>query len=261
MWLFAQFNLPTLFFLFCALVYLIPLRSAAKRLFGSYWTLGFLFIIANVSFYGFAVNGIRNGMGMSMFILAVTMRGWLAWVFMGLAIGFHASLMLPVAAYVVAKRHLNIRWALRLWVGCLFISLLVPGVAGFVAGLVPVDDRLEQYIALGDAYADQFSSAGFRWDFVLYSAFPIGIGLFFFRRKRQLDDFYRRLFSTYVLVNAAWLLLIGVPFSNRFAYLSWGFMGLICAYPLIKWKLFKQQQFIFTGSLIIFSGLSYVYQL
>ena len=261
MWLFAQFNVPTLFFLFCALVYLIPLRSATKRLFGSYWTLGFLFIIANVSFYGFAVNGIRNGMAMSMFILAITMKNWRAWILMALAIGFHASLMLPVAAYVATKRYFNIRWALRFWVGCLFISLFIPGVAEFITGLMPVDDRLEQYVALGDTVSEQFSSTGFRWDFVIYSAFPIAIGLLFSWKGKQSDNFYRRLFSTYILVNAVWLLLMRIPFSNRFAYLSWGFMGLVCAYPLIKWQIFKQQQLVFSVLLVILSGFSYMYQL
>lgn len=258
MWLFAQADAPTLFFFFCALVYLLPLRSASKRVLGNYWPLGFVFLVAHISFYGFAVNGIRNGMAMSVFILAITMRGWRAWLLMAIAVGLHGSLMLPVMAYAAASYGFKAKWAVAFWVACLLVSLAAPGIATLLTTWLPVDDRLEQYASLGSEFDDQFSSTGYRWDFVLYSALPIVVGRYFIFKKRLFDDFYLRLFSTYVITNAVWLLLIMLPFSNRFAYLSWGGMGLVYAYPLIKWKAFNQQQVVFSALLIGVAGFSFV---
>src|SRR5690606_2663239 len=97
---------------------------------------------------------------------------------------------------------------------------------------------------------------GFRWDFVLYGALPIAVGAFFIYGKKRFDAFYLKLFCTYVITNAVWLLLITLPFSNRFAYLSWGIMGLVIAYPLIKWKVFKQQQVVFAVLLVGLASFS-----
>lgn len=261
MWLFAQANAATLFFLVCALIYLVPLRLASQRALGHYWPLAFLLLIGHISFYGFAVNGIRNGMAMSIFVLALTFRGWRAVLLMALAVGTHASLLLPVIAYALTYLRFSVRWALLFWCGCLMVSLLFPGIANVLATVIPADDRLVQYVALGDEYADQFSSAGFRWDFVIYSALPIVVALFFLLRKRKLDAAYLRLLKVYLLANAVWLLLIRVPFSNRFAYLSWGFMGLLLAIPFVKIRVFKQQQVVFAILLSAFFGFSYTMQL
>jgi hypothetical protein len=261
MWLFAQFDAPGLFFLLCALVYLLPLRLASQRVLGSYWALGFLFLIAHVSFYGFAVNGIRNGMAMSLFTLAITYRRWRAWLLMAAAIGLHGSLVLPVLAYAAASYGFKARWSIAFWIACLVVSLAFPGTSAFLATVLPADDRLEQYAAIAGQYDDQFSSIGFRWDFLLYSALPIVIGAFFIFARKRFDPFYLKLFSTYVISNAVWLLLIELPFSNRFAYLSWGIMGLVIAYPLIKWKVFRQQQIVFALLLVGLAGFSYISQL
>lgn len=261
MWLFAQANSPELFFLFCALVYLLPLRIASQRLLGPYWPLAFLFLIAHISFYGFAVNGIRNGMAMSLFTLAITYRGWGAWVLMAVSIGLHGSLILPVLAYAAATFGFRARWSIAFWIGCLLVSLAFPGTSTLLATWLPADDRLAQYASITGQYDEQFSSTGFRWDFVLYSVLPIMVGGFFIFLKRRFDAFYMRLFSTYVITNAVWLLLIQLPFSNRFAYLSWGVMGLVIAYPLIKWKIFKQQQVVFGVLLLALTSFSYVLQL
>lgn len=261
MWLFAQFDAPGLFFLLCALVYLLPLRLASQRILGPYWALGFLFLIAHVSFYGFAVNGIRNGMAMSLFTLAITYRRWRAWLLMAAAIGLHGSLLLPVLAYVAASFGFKARWSIAVWMACLVISLAFPGLSASLATVMPADDRLEQYAAIAGQYDDQFASTGFRWDFLLYSALPIMLGAFFIFARKRFDPFYLNLFSTYVISNAVWLLLIELPFSNRFAYLSWGIMGLVIAYPLIKWRVFRQQQIVFALLLVGLAGFSYFAQL
>src|SRR5690606_3171418 len=181
---------PGLFFLFCALVYVLPLRIASQRLFANYWPLGFLFLIAHISFYGFAVNGIRNGMAMSLFTLAITYRRWRAWALMAAAVGLHGSLILPVLAWAAASFGFKAKWSIAFWIGCLSVSLAVPGVATMLATSLPVDDRLEQYAAIAGQYDEQFSSTGFRWDFVLYGALRVAVGAFFIYDKKRFHHFH-----------------------------------------------------------------------
>ena len=47
--------------------------------------------------------------------------------------------------------------------------------------------------------------------------------------------------GTYIYSNAVWVLLIRLPFTNRFAYLSWFLYAIVLAYPLFKFHLWRNQ--------------------
>ena len=81
-----------------------------------------------------------------------------------------------------------------------------------------------------------FSSIGFRWDFVLYSASAVFAGYYFIIKRGFKDSFYTHLWGTYMIANAFWILVIRANFSNRFAYLSWFLMAIVIAYPMFKVK-------------------------
>ena len=68
---------------------------------------------------------------------------------------------------------------------------------------------------------------GFRWDFLLYGSVPILEGIYFVFKRKYNNQFYCILLSTYILTNAFWVLINEVPFSDRFAYLSWFMMPLL----------------------------------
>lgn len=71
MYLFNQLGLSVhIFFLFVASVYVGCSAWACKRLFGSSAYLAFLFVVGSFSFYGYGVNGIRNGMAAALTLLA-----------------------------------------------------------------------------------------------------------------------------------------------------------------------------------------------
>jgi len=52
-------------------------------------------------------------------------------------------------------------------------------------------------------------------------------------RMLRSDPFYARLVNTYLLTNAAWILVIHAIQSNRFAYFSWFMMPWVLLYPFV----------------------------
>src|SRR5690606_18818632 len=62
----------TYFFLLSAVLYIIPLFIVSKKWFNQYWFYMFLMLIGSLSFWGYGVNGIRNGIATSLFILAIS---------------------------------------------------------------------------------------------------------------------------------------------------------------------------------------------
>ena len=122
---------------------------------------------------------------------------------------------------------------------CIPISLAAGGFwENFFGSLGFQDDRLS-YLTEGNVNDDDFSSTGFRWDFLLYSATAVYAGWYFIIKKGFEDKIYFWLFNTYVFANAFWILVIRANFSNRFAYLSWFMMALVIIYPLLKKEMIK----------------------
>lgn len=124
-----------------------------------------------------------------------------------------------------------------IWCACLLISLITPGMTQWLAEFSIFNDKFSGY-ALGD---DGTSQIGFRVDFILYSILPIFIGLYFIIKYKFNDVIYNEILSVYLICNAFWLLVIRIPFSNRFVYLSWFMYGLVIAYPFIKSNCFRYQ--------------------
>ena len=69
---FARYSDIHTFFLLCATVYIGSLWLAMQRIFKGYYYIPFLVILSMFTFWSYGVNGIRNGMGASLFILAMT---------------------------------------------------------------------------------------------------------------------------------------------------------------------------------------------
>ena len=94
------------FFFTCAFLYVYPLYLVAKKWFKNYWFYAFLLLVASFSFWAYGTNGIRNGLGTSIFLLAVSRDKRIFQVgFILLAIGTHKSLILPYFALIVGLEY------------------------------------------------------------------------------------------------------------------------------------------------------------
>jgi len=247
------------FFLTCAVLYVYPVYLVSKKWFGGYWFYAFVLLAGSFSFWSFGTNGIRNGLATSLFLLGMSRDKRLyqaLWIL--LAIGVHKSLLLPALGFLLAQFYNQPKKMIAFWLLCIPLSLVAGGFwETFFAGL-GFDDERVSYLTQGNINDDNFSSTGFRWDFLLYSATAVFAGWYFIVKKQFNDKVYFALFTTYVFANAFWILVIRANFSNRFAYLSWFMMALVIIYPFLKQELIPRQNKVLAQVMLIYVAFTFV---
>lgn len=209
-----------------------------------------LFFYISFSCYSFGTNGIRNGLGCSLELVAITLfalggpKRPAGIVLMALAMGLHRSTALPSASAIASLYFVkDTKTAIRFWIASIGISLVAgPLVENFFAAL-GFDDRMSDYASTNqdESSMGQFSQSGFRWDFLFYSAFPVVMIWYVTRYRKFTDSIYAVFANSYLLCNAFWIMVIRSAFSNRFAYLSWFLYPVVMAYPLLRMNLWKDQ--------------------
>ena len=234
------------FFTICAFIYIYPMYKISKSLFNNLWYYAFLMFVVSFSFYTYGVNGVRNGAALSLFLWGLAYRDKkpIMYLFFLLASVFHKTALLPILAYIGTGFYNNPKVIIKGWLATIPLSLLMGSVWIMLFTSIGFgDDRLSGYLT-SESEAGTFSSTGFRWDFLFYSAFAVFAGWYFVIKRKFNDDFYNRLLNTYLICNGFWVLVIKANYSNRFAYLSWFMMGLVIIYPLLKQDFFKNQHII-----------------
>ena len=196
----------------------------------------FVAVVSFMGFYAYGVNTIRAGVALSVLLIAMTKIENSRWIFILIAICaifIHKSVAIPTIAILIAFYYDKPRIYIIIWGLCLGISLLLGDtVKGYIVQyLGEADDRIISYIG-ANRYA--YYKVGFRWDFVAYSILPIIIGFYHILKGNIVDKAYRRLFNVYVMTNSFWLLVISVPFSDRFAYLSWFLYPYVLLLPYLE---------------------------
>jgi hypothetical protein len=233
------------FFLLCEVIYILPLYIASKRFFSKYWFYAFFMFIVSFSFWTYGVNGIRNGMATSLFILALSYRNKKSILIPIIILSclFHKTMLLPVGAYILTLFVKNPKWYIYGWVLAIPLSLVLGSFwENLFAQLGFADDRLSGYLT-GDKH-EAFANTSFRFDFLFYSSFAVVSGMYFVFKKKYKDPVFIQLFNIYLTANAFWILIIRANFSNRFAYLSWFLMPLVIIYPFITERFFKKQHVV-----------------
>lgn len=247
------------FFTIVAAGYVLTACWAVKRFMPSDSLLGVVFLLNSLMFFTFGVNGLRNGLACHLILLGLSfllddrlVSGTVTFL---VAFGIHRSTMLPIAA-ILAGRYVfrDVKYLIWFWFASIFISLIAGGaITSFFAGL-GFDDRMAQYSTLSGM--SEFSRAGFRWDFLLYSAMPVVMAWYVSIKKGIQDNWYNVICTAYLLCNAFWIMVIRSAFSNRFAYLSWFLYPIVIAYPLVNMPV-REDQDRFTGwCLLAYAGFS-----
>lgn len=246
------------FFFVCSALYIIPCYTIAKKWFKDYWFYAFLLMVSSFSFWAYGTNGIRNGLATSFFLMALSReRKVYQVIWLWLAINFHSSMILPTAAFVATWFVNKNKYYFYFWLLCIPLSLALGGFwEGFFAGFFE-DDRTS-YLTEGNVNNDNFSSTGFRWDFLIYSATGVFAGWYYIYKKKLQDPLYLKLFNIYLAANGFWILVIRANFSNRFAYLSWFLLALVIVYPWLKYSFEENQQKKMGYITIAYFGFTYL---
>jgi hypothetical protein len=253
------------FFLVVAAGYIGFMFWACKQLMPNNVLVGVLFNLASFSFYTYGTNGIRNGLACSMVMLGIAlMTGNKKERMAGIAVNvaactIHTSVSLPtmmaIASFYIIKKF---KTAYTFWILSIIISLILGNTIANIFASLGFDDRMSGYLNNQDAM-DQFSSTGFRWDFLLYSAMPIVLGYYIIIKRGIRNRTYEFLLNTYILSNAFWVMVIRAAFSNRFAYLSWFLYPIVLAYPLLRLPIWKDEQGKYLKQIMIANiGFTYI---
>lgn len=243
-----------MFFLLTTMLYIIPICILSYKLFNRYWFYSFLSFVVSFSFLAYGTNTIRAGMAGSILLLVFVFKYRIIKIFiLWLAFGIHASMLVPIIAYFLACFFKNTKIVVMSWISTIIFSLSLGDFFQHFFSRFIIDDRAS-YLTIENTNTEIFSSIGFRWDFILYSAMPVVLGYFFIFYKNFQDEIYKVIYRMYVIANGVWILVIYANFSDRFAYLSWFIMPLVVIYPfLCKSDMKKQHQKIGWIILLTFS--------
>lgn len=207
-----------------------------------------LFFFGAFSFFTYGVNGIRNGLATSIVILAISFLLedkpigkiiGLFWCFV--AISIHKSAILPCACTILAIFVKNPKYSFGFWLASIILYLVAGNIIGDFFASLGFDDRMSNYMENTEEYSERFKS-GFRIDFLVYSAMPIWLGYEVLIKKKMQSKYFPILYNAYIYANAFWVMVMGVAYSNRFAYLSWFLYPLVLAYPCLKLNVWGEKQ-------------------
>lgn len=253
------------FFLIVDIFYFGLMLLCCWRLFPNNTWIAVLFFFASFSCYTYSVNGIRNGMGTSIVLLAVTFlieKDWKKYIsipLMLIAFGIHRSTSLPSLAALAAFVIKEPKYAIRFWIASIVISLLLGNYMGnFFAGL-GFDDRMDSYFQGQENIREmsRFSGTGFRFDFLIYSAMPVLMTWYVTVKRNFKDRAFNIIAITYILANAFWVMVIRASYSNRFAYLSWFIYPLVICYPLLRMNIWEDQDKKTAQILLAYAGFTF----
>jgi hypothetical protein len=245
------------FFLIIDLIYIIlPLLAIRKFFPGKEW-LAFIMYIGAFSFWSAGTNGLRTGMSSAIFIYGLSKmnRKWFAFVLMLIAVGIHKSIALPIFALLLSYFYRNSKLYIILWFIAIPTSFFSGGFWESLFAGLGFDYRLDYLTA--DVDAKLFSSVGFRWDFLLYSALPVFVGLYVIIIKKTKTLIYSALLNIYIISNTFWILIISANYSNRFAYLSWFLYPIVLLYPFIRFNFWRYKSLTLMLVLVLHFIFSY----
>ena len=235
------------FFAIVMYFYVVMLFTGCRKIDLRHGATLMLVCIGALSFFGYAVNGIRNGVACSFVIMAIAgvCRGERIWpiIFSIVAIGCHKSAALPLVCMFFTYFVRNPKLMYIVWIGAVALSLVFGETIANVISLVSYDERLANVALKGEDVAEEWGEVldnRFRWDFLLYSSMPILLGAYTFFVRKVYNNTYLILLGTYIYANSFWVLVIRDIFSNRFAYLSWFMYPIVLAYPLLNLPVFKR---------------------
>lgn len=261
-WFSKNSDITTLFFL-SAFFYVGCLWLACVRIFKNYYFIPLLVIFCMFTFWQYGVNGIRNGLGSSIFILAMTFTNNIPVMVLLtiIGVGCHTSVILMAAAAAGAWFIKNSYYYLVGWIACVGISYTIGGrlQAYFsTLGLFGSDERFEAYLTGSNQVGEIVQlSMTFRWDFLIYSAIGVAVGYYFIFRRHFKDEYYHWIYNIYLATNAFWVLIIRANYSNRFAQISWFILPLVLIYPFMKKRFWLNHEKMLAIAILIFYAFGF----
>lgn len=225
-----------LLFLLCDAIYFGCTYLACRKWFPRDTTMAYLVFLGAFSTYSYSYNGVKAGIAGAIFLLGLAYyeKRTLSVALILISWGFHHSMQMPVAAYILTLFYKNPKWYFYGYAFCVVMSVFhVTFFANLFAGMSNDERGAEYLLATGNA--EDAHITGFRPDFLLYSIMPILIGYkIVMKEKIRVSKLYSALLHMYICTNGIWCLCMYASYSNRIAYLSWFMYPFVLIYPFLK---------------------------
>lgn len=228
-----------------------------------------LIVFISLGYHSGGTNIMRSGLAFScvFYGLADYMPGskhkirFLIWAFLGCAIHLSTALLLCalILCYYFPKKKLY----LFIWV--VFVVLSYANLLRFLEPVI-VDvlgddsSRIESYLAGVGQQNNIYRNIGFRFDFVIYSVVPIIVGYIYLLKYNYNNKVFTTLYCSYLVINTFWLIVIRIPFGDRFALISWILIPIIMAYPPLTQNNFPSKK-VWLAIAILFPTILNIYYL
>lgn len=263
----AKYGNIHIYFTIFAILYVAPLWLALRRIFSEYNFVPFVVVISMFTFWAYGVSGVRNGVGASLFILAMTYTESIPMMMMIalLGAGIHNTIYLMIAGALIAWFWNDSRVYIVAWFACILISLIFGNsiqawMAGF-ADSVADDNKLTAYLTYDEQQMrldGMVVTTAFRWDFLAYSGIGVALGSYFSIFRGFKDQYYQWIFNIYLICNSFWVLIIRAPYSNRFAQISWFILPIVLIYPFMRERFWVNQEKMLTVGILIFYAFGFI---
>ena len=232
----------TIYWLFYSFIYCVAYFVFAKKYFPEHLAGYFvLCVVGCMGFVSYGSNTIRAGFGLALVLFSFCLENrWAKLSFAVVAVGCNMPMLIPVCGYLFAKYVIKKeRWCEGIWILFFVISATTSIISDIMMLLGGFDARAEEYVN-NDSIQNSYN-VGFRLDFVIYSVVPALFAKY--NMKNLINDLpsYNTIYRAYLLVNSLWLLLIRMPFTDRFAYLSWFMIPFLLLYPVLNGYLNNQR--------------------
>lgn len=231
----------SVFFLIISCVYVLANFWFCLKMSINYHIL-FIMVISCMGFRGYGVNTIKAGLALSIALVAFVQYykdKKKSIVFSLISILIHSSCAIPILAFwgtgFFKKIKLNSFYLV--WITCVGLSVVMGDFFKNILGGYLEDEELAgaNYFLIEESHYQM----GFRYDFLIYSFIPILWGWFLRNKHKYEDERWLQLYKTYILVNAFWVLVITMNFTDRVAYLSWFLIPYITLLPLLDIKKYQ----------------------
>lgn len=249
-----------------AFIYISSIFLASYHLMKANIWIAFIFFVVSFSFFGAGVNGIRNGVALHLVIYGISLllrnkKSFIFSLFIFLIAYFlHNTSILPIICVLIALWIIKEpKYAIAFWFLSILISLTTGNYIGSLFVDLGFDERMEEYFFSQENVKtmSQFSSSGFRWDFLIYSSVPVFFVWYLTIKRDFRDRMYNIIAITYILSNSFWIMVIRASFSNRFAYLSWFIYPLVIIYPLLRMNIWTYQKRYIGLILFLYSSFTF----
>ena len=223
------------FFLIISSVYVLVNFWFCKKMSINYHIL-FIMVISCMGFRSYGVNTIKAGLGLSIALIAIAQyyeNKKKSLFFSVISILIHSSCVIPLLAFWTTGffKKIKLNYFYLLWIICVVLSIVMGDFFKFFLGSYLEDEDLagaDYFLAEESHY-----QMGFRYDFLIYSLIPILWGWLLRNKRKYENERWLQLYKTYILVNAFWVLVITMEFTDRVAYLSWFLIPYITLLPLL----------------------------